>query len=59
MTSIRDFKQLAVWQNARDLMDRVYEISNKGAFRRDFGLSDQMRRAAVSTMSNIADKTTP
>ncbi len=55
MTSVRDFKQLAAWRSARDLTNRVYEVSNKGAFCRDFGLRDQMRRAAVSAMSNIAE----
>jgi len=33
----------------------VYKLSNEGAFSRDFGLRDQMRRAAVSIMSNIAE----
>ena len=34
---------------------RVYEITNDGAFARDFGLRDQIRRAAVSVMSNLAE----
>jgi four helix bundle protein len=33
----------------------VYQLSNKGEFARDFGLRDQMRRATVSVMSNIAE----
>ena len=49
------FEELDVWQTARELTRRVYEISNKGEFARDFGLRDQMRRAAVSVMSNIAE----
>ncbi len=44
-----------MWQVARVLTRRVYEITNEGAFARDYGLRDQMRRAAVSVMSNIAE----
>jgi len=55
MSTIRDFKKLEAWQTARDLTNRVYIASAKGPFRRDFALRDQIRRAAVSTMSNIAE----
>ena len=44
-----------MWQVARVLTRRVYEITNEGTFARDWGLRDQMRRAAVSVMSNIAE----
>jgi len=37
------------------LTAETYRISSLGAFQRDFGLRDQMRRAAVSIMSNIAE----
>ena len=49
------FEELEVWQTARALTQQVYAVSNKGQFARDFGLRDQMRRAAISVMSNIAE----
>lgn len=50
-----DFEQLRVWQGARELTKLIYDLSSEGPFARDFGLRDQMRRAAVSIMSNIAE----
>lgn len=50
-----DFRQLDVWKNARDLAIAVYRETSEGALARDFGLRDQMRRAAVSICSNIAE----
>jgi len=55
MTSAKRFEELEVWQNAKELTNSVYKYSSDGAFARDFGLRDQMRRAAVSIMSNIAE----
>lgn len=55
MTTAKRFEDLDVWQRARDLTNLVYKHSIDGAFSRDFGLRDQMRRAAVSIMSNIAE----
>jgi four helix bundle protein len=49
------FEELEVWQTARKLTREVYELSNRGPFAKDYGLRDQMRRAAVSIMSNIAE----
>jgi four helix bundle protein len=46
---------LKVWQDARLLTRRVYEISESRDFSRDFALRDQIRRAAISVMSNIAE----
>jgi four helix bundle protein len=46
---------MEAWQTARSLTRQVYDLSNLGTFGRDFGLRDQMRRAAVSIMSNIAE----
>lgn len=50
-----DFKKLNVWQESIDLSKEVYKITSKGLFFKDFGLRDQMRRAAVSIASNIAE----
>ena len=55
MATIRRFEEIRAWQTARDLTRRVYEISNQGVLARDFGLRNQMRRASVSIMSNIAE----
>lgn len=49
------FEELEVWQRARELTRSVYDLSEQGVFARDFGLRDQMRRAAVSVMSDIAE----
>ncbi len=52
---IRRFEDLIVWQRARELTKRIYQASARGSFARDFGLRDQLRRAAVSVMANIAE----
>lgn len=49
------FEDLRVWQAARELTKAVYDTSNSGSFARDFALRDQIRRASVSVMSNIAE----
>lgn len=51
----RIFEDLIAWQKARELTRLVYEFTARGAFARDFGLRDQMRRAAVSVMANLAE----
>ena len=55
MTSIKKFEDIDAWKLARNLTNRVYEISNRGDFSRDFALRDQIRRAVISVMSNIAE----
>ena len=55
MTTAKRFEDLEVWQKAKELTNLIYRLSSSGAFARDFGLRDQMRRAAVSIMSNIAE----
>ena len=54
MSTIRRFEEIEAWQTARELTKRVYDLSSNGSFSRDFGLRDQMRRAAVSVMSNTS-----
>ena len=49
------FKQLKVWQKAKDLAVHMYRITDKGKISKEFSLRDQMRRAAVSVASNIAE----
>jgi four helix bundle protein len=55
MPTARQFEDLNAWQEARQLVGAIYAASKQRAFDRDFGLRDQIRRAAVSTMSNIAE----
>jgi len=55
MTAIVRFEDIEAWQTARELTRAVYRLSQNEMFSRDFGLRDQMRRAAVSVMSNIAE----
>ena len=55
MASITKFEDLTAWQEARALVNTVYSISTTGTFARDFGLRDQIQRAAVSVMANIAE----
>jgi 23S rRNA-intervening sequence protein len=52
---VRKFEDLEVWQITRDLSVEIYRATQDGKFSRDFGLRDQIRRAAVSVMSNIAE----
>ena len=55
MATIERFEDIEAWRDARHLVKQVYEITNNGPFARDFGLRDQIRGAAVSSMSNIAE----
>lgn len=55
MASIRKFEDIEAWQKARELTKAIYAASNDGVFAWDFGLRDQIRRATVSIMSNIAE----
>jgi len=55
MAKIERFEDIEAWQKARALTKEIYQASSDGAFARDFGLRDQMRRSSVSTMSNIAE----
>src|SRR5688500_4577968 len=52
---IRTFEDLVVWQKAIAFVKQVNLITAEGDFRRDFGLRDQLRRAAVSIPTNIAE----
>jgi four helix bundle protein len=49
------FEDLIAWQRARELTHEVYRVTRQGAFARDFALRDQIQRAAVSIMSNLAE----
>jgi four helix bundle protein len=55
MSTVRRFEDLIAWQKARVLTREIYKLTQRGAFAKDFGLSGQIQRAAVSIMSNIAE----
>ncbi|MCI0552365.1 MAG: four helix bundle protein [Anaerolineae bacterium] len=55
MAGITRFEEIEAWKTARQLTNLVYELGNQTGFNRDFGLRDQIRRASVSAMSNIAE----
>jgi four helix bundle protein len=55
MATIRTFADLDAWKAARELTKLVYLATRGTAFAKDFGLRDQIRRAVVSIMANIAE----
>ena len=55
MATIRTFADLDAWRAARELTKLIYLATSTSAFSKDFGLRDQVRRACVSIMANIAE----
>ena len=55
MAKVQKFEELKIWQVAREVAKRVYELTRWGEFAKDYGLKDQIQRAAVSIGSNIAE----
>lgn len=55
MSTIKRVEDIEAWKKARELTRAVYECSKVEPFSKDFALRNQMRRAAVSVMSNIAE----
>ena len=55
MPTFTQFEDMAPWRQARSLCGEIYRVSGRGSFAKDFGLRDQIRRASVSIMSNIAE----
>ncbi|MEN8263531.1 MAG: four helix bundle protein [Nitrospirota bacterium] len=49
------FEGLEVWKEGCNISIEIYGVTNRGAFTKDFGLRDQIRRCAVSIPSNIAE----
>jgi len=52
---IEKFEDIEAWQKMRELVRGIYQATNEGNFARDYSLRDQIRRASVSVMSNIAE----
>ena len=55
VAAIRRFEDLEAWGKARVLAASIYSITSTSPFAQDFSLRDQIRRAAISVMSNIAE----
>ena len=55
MTRIEHFEEIQAWQKARELVKSTYQITNKENFAKDYSLKDQIRRASISVMTNIAE----
>ena len=52
---VKNFEDLEIWKEARRLMREIYQLTKDSRFSKDFGLSRQIQRAAISIMSNIAE----
>ncbi|MFP5503874.1 MAG: four helix bundle protein [Candidatus Sericytochromatia bacterium] len=55
MPTLRNFEDIEAWKKGRALTKSIYRITSQGPFAKDFGLKDQIRRASVSIISNIAE----
>jgi four helix bundle protein len=55
MALVKRFEDLRAWQVARRLVKEIYAVTRREAFAHDYGLRDQIQRAAVSAMCNIAE----
>jgi four helix bundle protein len=55
MALISRFEDIEGWQEARKLVKMIYVLTNMGPFSKDFGLRDQIQRAGVSVMANVAE----
>ena len=55
MGKLKRFEDMEVWISARELAKKIHAISQAPKFLKDYGLRDQIRRASVSVVSNIAE----
>ena len=55
MATVRRFEDLVTWQKSRRLAAEVFRVTARPSLRRQFALADQMRRAGVSIVSNVAE----
>lgn len=55
MPTIIRFEDIEAWKTARELTRMIYALTEQGQFAKDFGLKNQIQRASVSVMSNIAE----
>lgn len=55
MAKFNKFEEIQAWQKAKEVTLLIYAVTNDGSFSKDYGLKDQIRRASVSIMANIAE----
>ena len=55
MAKFKSFEEIIAWQKARELNVKIYIITNRNEFAKDYGLRDQIRRSIISVSSNIAE----
>lgn len=55
MSKIEKFEDLIAWQKSKSFAIKIYSATDEGKFAKDFGLRDQIRRASISIVSNIAE----
>ncbi len=55
MATFKRFEDIQAWQKARQVTRLIYQLSAEGHFAKDYGLRDQIQRASVSIMANIAE----
>jgi four helix bundle protein len=55
MATFKTFEDIEAWQRSRELTNSIYKVTSRGRFARYFGLRNQIRKASVSIMSNIAE----
>jgi four helix bundle protein len=52
---VKSYKELNVWKKGIEIVNRIYEITERFPHKENYGLNSQMQRAAVSIPSNIAE----
>ncbi len=55
MATLTEFEEIEAWQQARQLNRLIYRVTKTGRFSKDYELKNQIRRASISAMSNIAE----
>lgn len=55
MATIEKFEDLIAWQKSKAFAVKIYSVTEEGKFSKDYGLRDQIRRASISIVSNIAE----
>jgi four helix bundle protein len=55
MATVKRFEDLEVWKDAREYVKIIYELSTKDVLKNDYAFKDQIRRASISIMNNIAE----
>ena len=55
MAIFKSYEEIEAWRKGRELVQEVYSLTRSGEFTKDFGLKDQIQRAAVSVCSNVAE----